>query len=274
MLLDTDILVDIALDRRPFSGPASTFLTHPPDAYRSGTGRTSYIILLFAVVFRNMPLISVSETASFLGVSRRRVRQMLTQGSLDGQRIGRVWAVESDAVEHAKANRPRPGRPWTPETAWALLAVAGGRDHGLSPIQRSRARQRLESGLQRYVPQMGVRAERRRFYAHPSVIETLADEPNVVRSGISAAAHYELDVVAVDELEGYVTSSSLPDLINRFGLDEQAERPNVLLRVVDDGFWALGPDDTVAPSPVVAVDLLEASDSRSRRAGNQLAERL
>lgn len=221
-----------------------------------------------------MPLISVSETASLLGVSRRRVRQMLTQGSLDGQRIGRVWAVESEAVEHAKEHRPRPGRPWTQDTAWALLAVAGGQDSGLSPVQRSRARQRLEVGLQRYVSQMGVRAERRRFYAHPSVIETLGREPTVVRSGISAAAHYELDMVAVNELEGYVNCSSLPRLINRFGLDEQSERPNVLLRVVDDRVWAFGPADTVAPAPVVAVDLLEAGDSRSRRAGIRLAERL
>ena len=199
---------------------------------------------------------------------------MLTQGSLDGQRIGRVWAVESEAVENAREHRPRPGRPWTPETAWALLAVAGGRDHGLSPVQRSRARQRLEAGLQRYVSQMGVRAQRRRFYAHPSVIEMLGREPTVVRSGISAAAHYQLDVVAVDELEGYVASSSLPVLIHRFGLDEQSERPNVLLRVVDERIWAFGPADTVAPLPVVAVDLLEAGDSRSRRAGIQLVERL
>ena len=141
-----------------------------------------------------MSLISVQETASLLGVSRRRVRQMLTQGSLDSQRIGRVWAVESDAVEHAMEHRPRPGRPWTPETAWALLAVASGRDYGLSPVQRSRARQRLQAGLQSYVSQMGVRAERRRFYAHPSVIEMLGREPTLVRSGTSAAAHYELDV--------------------------------------------------------------------------------
>lgn len=221
-----------------------------------------------------MPLISVSETASLLGVSRRRVRQMLTQGSLDGQRIGRVWAIESDAVEHAKEHRPRPGRPWTPETAWALLAVADGRDDGLSPVQRLRARQRLEAGLQHFISQMGARAERRRFYAHPSVLEMLAREPNVVRSGISAAGHYELDVVAVDEVEGYVASSSLPVLVKRFGLDEKSERPNVLLRVVDDGFWAFGPADTVAPLPVVAVDLLEAGDSRSQRAGIQLVERL
>ena len=221
-----------------------------------------------------MALIGVSETASMLGVSRRRVRQMLARGSLAGRRIGRVWVIESGAVEQAKEHRPRPGRPWTPETAWALLAVAGGRDDGLSPVQRSRARQRLELGLQHFVSQMGVRAERRHFYAHPSVLEMLGREPTVVRSGISAAVRYELDVVAVDELEGYTAFSSLPGLISRFGLDAQPERPNVVLRVVDDGLWAFGPGDTVAPLPVVAIDLLEAGDSRSRRAGTQLVAQL
>ena len=114
----------------------------------------------------------------------------------------------------------------------------------------------------------------RRFYAHPSVIDSLGSEPNVVRSGVSASGDYQFDVIAVDEFEGYVPASSLASLISRFALDDYSERPNILLRVVDDTVWPFGEDDSVAPLPVVTVDLLEAPDSRSRRAAMELLKQL
>ena len=101
----------------------------------------------------------------------------------------------------------------------------------------------------------------------------LRREPTVVRSGISTAGSYELDVVAIDEFEGHVASSSRPILIRRFGLDGQSGRLNVGLRVVDDRLWPFGPDEAFAPLPVVAVDLLEAGDGRSRRASAALVMR-
>ena len=47
----------------------------------------------------------------------------------------------------------------------------------------------------------------------------------------------------------------------------------MVLRVVNDGLWPFGPDEAVAPLPVVAVDLVEVGDGRSRRAG-ELVKRL
>jgi excisionase family DNA binding protein len=53
--------------------------------------------------------ISVKEAADRLGVSERRVRQLLDKKILGGQRIGEgrrgVWLVDSSTVESAK-NRP------------------------------------------------------------------------------------------------------------------------------------------------------------------------
>ena len=115
-----------------------------------------------------------------------------------------------------------------------------------------------------------MRAEPRRYYAHPSVVGMLAAAEGVVRSGVSAATHYQLDLVAVDEFEGYVRSSVVSDLVDRLALDRYAERPNVVLRVVEDEFWPFDSDEEVAPAPVVAVDLLEAGDGRSLRAAAPL----
>ncbi|MDE0369588.1 MAG: hypothetical protein OXI84_05535 [bacterium] len=114
----------------------------------------------------------------------------------------------------------------------------------------------------------------RSFYAHPSILPLLGAQSDVVPSGISAAAHYRLDIVATDQFEGYVTTAALPALVSRFALDEDPERPNVALRVVADRLWLFEPGDEVAPPAIVAVDLLEAYDDRSQRAATQLLQQL
>lgn len=96
----------------------------------------------------------------------------------------------------------------------------------------------------------------------------------MVRSGVSAAADYCADIVASDFLEAYVPEARIAALASQYGLDPDAERPDVVLRVVDDALWPFAPEIDVAPRPVVAVDLLEADDERSRRAGADLARDL
>lgn len=221
-----------------------------------------------------MNLLGVADAATELGVSRRRVRQMLARGTIRGQRVGRTWVIDSSALEPLRNNPLTAGRPWKPESAWALLAVACARDSALSPSQRSRARRRLEAGLEHLLAQLAVRATVRSFYAHPSLLPLLGAESDVVSSGISVAAYYRLDIVATDQFEGYAPVSALPALASRFALDENHARPNVVLRVVADRLWPFESSDEVAPPAIVAVDLLEAEDDRSRRAAIQLLQLL
>lgn len=221
-----------------------------------------------------MALLGVADVAAKLGVSRRRVRQLLGSGVIAGQRVGYTWVVNSDALETSRRLRPGAGRPWNPESAWALLAVASGRHAVLSPSQRSRARRRLDGGLTSHLARLGARATKRSFYGHPSTIPLLEADSDVVASGISAAAHYPLDIIAVDQFEGYVPASYLPALVRRLALQEDTDRPNVTLRTVGDRLWPFNPDEVVAPPAVVAVDLLESDNSRTRRAGIQLLQTL
>ena len=223
---------------------------------------------------RVMGLVGVSDAAIELGVSRRRVRQMLASGVIVGQRVGNTWVIERSALRFSGRQRPTVGRPWQPHSAWSLLAIASGRDVDLTPSQRSRVRHRLDAGLINWLPQLSVRATLRSFYAHESVLSLLRDEPDIVVSGVSAAGHYQLDIVVVNHFEGYVRAAVLPDLVKRFSLDETAARPNVTLRTVADHLWPFGSDEEVAPLAVVAVDLLEADDDRTRRAGARLLQLL
>ena len=220
-----------------------------------------------------MSMLGVAEVAAELGVSERRVRQMLADGVLDGERIGWAWVIDAGQLRSVRNLRPKVGRPWSAASAWALLALADGKEPELSPVERSRARKRLVEGLAHVLGRLAARADLRRFYAHPSVLDRLGQAPQIVRGGASAAAEHEVDLIAQDVFEGYLRASDLDALISRFALDGDAERPNVVLRVVDDAVWPFGEGQRAADRAVVAVDLLESDDARSRRSGVELAGR-
>jgi excisionase family DNA binding protein len=57
-----------------------------------------------------MGLLTTTEAAMRLGVSDRRVRQMIEEGTLKGEKKGRDYLVDESSVEAAK-KRPKPGRP-------------------------------------------------------------------------------------------------------------------------------------------------------------------
>lgn len=219
-------------------------------------------------------MMAVAEAANELGVSDRRIRQMLADGRIPGERTGRSWVLEEQAVQEFAKSRSGAGRPWKPSSAWDVLALANGNRVPESPIDRHRAQQRLELGIGSILGQLANRAERHWFYAHPSVLEAILEHPGFVSSGISALAPNHIDLVVADQIEGYVPESELAGLIDQFALDSESERPNVLLRVANDNCWPFAPLQCHAPTPVVAIDLLDSTDERSRRAGKDLLNRL
>ena len=212
-------------------------------------------------------MLGVAEAAAELAVSPRRVRQMLADGVLAGERVGWAWVIDSNELRQMKHRRPEVGRPWSPASAWAVLALADGEDLDLSPVERSRAKKRMAQGLDQIAGRLAARAEFRRFYVHPSALDRLAETPAVVRGGMSAAADHGADLVVGDGFEGYVRAGELDELVSRFELDGDAARPNVLLRVVDDAVWPFQSGQVSAGRSAVAIDLLESDDPRSRRAG-------
>ena len=52
-----------------------------------------------------MSLLTTREASAILGVTDRRVRQLIDAGVLNGQRIGRDWLFPRDAVEGYAASR-------------------------------------------------------------------------------------------------------------------------------------------------------------------------
>ncbi len=217
---------------------------------------------------------AVAEAADELGVSDRRIRQMLADGRIPGERAGRSWVLKEQAVREYAKSRSGAGRPWKASSAWDVLALASGSRVPGSSIDRHRAQKRLELGIGSILGQLANRAERHWFYAHPSVLEAILGLPRFVASGVSALGPNHIDLVVADQIEGYIPESELASLIDQFALDSESDRPNVLLRVVSANCWPFAPQQHHAPLPIVAIDLLDSADERSRRAGRDLLNRL
>lgn len=221
-----------------------------------------------------MRLMGVAEAAEYLGVSPRRVRQMLSDGQIDGQRVGREWVMEEHALRIAATHRRPAHRPWHPSSAWAVLAMADGVEPRCKAYERHRATCRLAVGLPNLLGCLSSRARRHRLYAHPATRDRIAAQPGVVRTAASASPAHDLDIIDFGPLEAYVSQSNLLAIRERFVMEERPDRPNMLLQEVRDDLWPFPDGAEVAPPAVVAVDLLESDDGRSRRAGAELLQRL
>jgi len=225
-----------------------------------------------SVVLCNMK--GISEVAEELGLSARMVRNLVAHGQLPGERVGRSWVINDSDLRRFQERRRPSGRPWQPSSAWALLAqVASDLEVEISPVQRSRARQRLaDVGIAGLLPQLRNRAIEHRYYAHPSALRRIADEPGVVLAGVSAAPHVGADLIDIaNELDVYVDEAQVQRLVQKYALEANSDRPNLFARVVRDRDWPFPAGMRVAPLAVVAVDLLEHGDPRASRAGRVLA---
>jgi excisionase family DNA binding protein len=217
-------------------------------------------------------MLSVAEAAVRLGVHPGRVRQLVAAGELQARKVGGRWLLSEDVVEDRRRVDGVVHRALSPRAAWGLLVAAAAMPvPWLAPVERRRAEQRAAGWpLSQWASACRHRAVRFDRFVHPSLLERLADDARVVRSGVSARS-VAVDVLALDQVEGYVSVDAWPGLVADYGVLEAA-RSNVRFRVPPAGLFVVG-DSGEAPWPVVAVDLFEAGDDRSRRAALQLVER-
>lgn len=218
--------------------------------------------------------ISVSEASSRMGVSKPRVRDLIQTGSLGAGKVAGRWLLDPLAVERWRGAEHRAGRPFSPENAWGLLFLTAGEDAPwLDRVARSKLRRRLrEKSLLQLARRLRNRARVHRLRAHPSDLPRIREEPGVVLGGASAASRYGFDVIAPRTLEAYVEPGRLHELARKYVLEPGSD-PNVILREIA-GRWPFQGSLKIVPESVAAIDLLEADDERSCRAGREALERL
>lgn len=215
-----------------------------------------------------MEVVGVPDAAEVLGVSAERVRQLIYAGDLSAHRISGRWMVDRASLNRRATRVRRAGRPFAAPRAWALLALADGREPDwVSAYARHQLREVLDRrGLADLHHQLGRRAEVRRWFVHPSMVEDLVGERGVVLSGAEASGVLRSSGPA----EVYVDAEDVAALERDFVPDVDAERPNLIVRVVR-GPWPFAAGERRAWSAVVAADLMDhPDDERAVRAAREI----
>jgi excisionase family DNA binding protein len=219
--------------------------------------------------------VPIPEAAQLLGVSADRARALAVSGQLPALKLGDRWFVERAALEQRLRRGVLEGRRFSPRNAWALLLLASGEQVGeIDPSVRSRLKRALaRDGLVDLAPRLTDRAAPQSFRSHPGEIAHLLEDPDLIRSGISAGAE-DFELVSGREADGYVQSAMLDRVVSDHALEPSGAQGNVKLRVVPDEVWSLPSGRQVAPEAAIALDLAEASDPRSARAGEKALREL
>ncbi len=216
-------------------------------------------------------MLTVDQAATRLGVSAQEVRRLVRAGTLPATRVGRTLVLTEDAVDERARMPVGPGRVLSASAAWATLwELSGERADWLDRPARSRLAARLESSdAEQVVAAVRDRAERLPLRVLRSYRDRVLDADGVVVSGITAAEAVGADVVTAEAVvEFYCTAATLGGLRREFGLSDRGE-PNLVVRVPRFGDLPLT-GRAHMPAAVVAVDLAESADVRTRRAGLDL----
>jgi excisionase family DNA binding protein len=222
--------------------------------------------------------ISVSEAAQHLQLSPQRVRALIASGDLPAERVGGRYVLDQDAVASFRERERLGGRPLSARNAWAILAQVAERSAAVDVSRRShyRLQRLLESSgdaLARVLSSAEPRSREERWRVLPSDLTKLAQDPNLVLSGLSAddpriGIRHQVER---DGLEAYAGEEFIRALERWLKPEKRSDRPNLVLRAPRGSLWIL--DERRAPWPVVAADLLNDDDPRVRRAARAALSR-
>ncbi len=233
--------------------------------------------------------LSVGEAARVLGVSPAHVRRLAGSGRLAAQRHAGVWFIDPDAVLARVQSRPRAGRPLSPVSAWALLALLErmGRprspdgppvstealvaDIGLTRVQRHRLAALLceAPDADRLTHLLRRRADQRRMRVHPGVLARVLADRRVRVGGAHAAAAAGAGLSAGGRPLAYVPAAQVDRLVADYRMVPDPAG-NIVLAVVPDVATAregaVGAGHGPMPLAVAWADLLDDPDARARGA--------
>ncbi len=226
--------------------------------------------------------ITAREAAERLAVSTQRLRQLISAGDVRAEKHGHVWAVDPTSVDdYRRRRRPTAGRSLSPRMAWAALFSDFGAAvsdelvdvFGLRRTEQSRLAdlRKRDATDWRWLAQRRATAET--FDTFDAFLDRIASRDDAVRTGVSAIADYNVDlVVHARHLDVYLPEEAVAELKNSMHL-QATSTGNLTLRSISDldaGDFIMRRD--VMPRSVVAVDLLDDSDTRTARAGCDLIE--
>lgn len=206
-----------------------------------------------------MSFLTTDEAAQRLGITPRRVVQLLNQRFLDGRQVQRDWMVSEASVRQREALTTARGRPMTPLTARTLIeALENGTR--LSARRRSLLHSRNAELLSSAI-------------AHAVSVETfITRDPQIVLERLHLTAESALQRLTTGageslagrphEIHGYPRDASMEELIDDAMLVRSDEGAVHVYQFRDGLFpW----EET--PTALIAVDSARSTSSRIRAAG-------
>lgn len=204
--------------------------------------------------------VTTDDAAERLGVSRRRVVEMLRLGELAGKRVHRTWIVDLASVQDKVLTRGTGGRPLSAESARTIIELLSFGGSGDKKKLRNKAMLRSTPSFAAALAQAVVvrRFETRRPelaapHLHPtgeSALDALTEGLGEELVGSSRAIH------------GYLRDISLDELIDEAMLVPSGSGDVAVYGFRDGVFpW----DDT--PRALIAVDASRSRYARVRDAG-------
>lgn len=211
---------------------------------------------------------SAPEVAQQLGVSLRRVHDMIRSGELDAERLGRQWMVDAASLP---PHRRRAGRPMSRRIAWAMLLSDGAVDDvaWLGADEAYRLRRRVGRLWSDPEPVDRLRSW---VASRSEVLHLSAQDPARVREDdrvvVSGASDPRAGISAAASAEGYVQQDDVPGLVaDHLLVPVPRSRANVVLRV----------SPLPLPSPVplllLVADLADDGGPRERERARELLSR-
>lgn len=198
-----------------------------------------------------MDVLSANEAAEYLGVTARRIWQMLDDGILRSVSDEPVLLDRIDVEHLAHVQSRSPGRPVASSKAWDEISAFPFREfHG-------------EAALDAWRRKIRSRADWRRMHVHRSVFREVVESRLLVASGLRAAAFHGVPVELDEEkFIGYVAKSDLDEIPPGVPVETGADW-NVELGVVPDDSWRFGRSARFADPVTTWLDL---EDHRHRAA--------
>lgn len=194
--------------------------------------------------------LTVSEAASHLKVSRRRVEALIQARQLPSERRGWQWMLPLESLSFFEHNRHRgPGKPLSQRSAWNLINEELNRNNLADGVDLDYLRRRLRS-----------RAMHRDYFVHPSLLKELMDDPEIFKGGRFAADRYGIPVDLETGLDLYVRKSDADLLVKRVSAREVLEGANLYLHVVADESWPFPQPGDSSDAWVAWLDLADRQD--------------
>lgn len=222
-------------------------------------------------------MLTTTDAAAHLGVTETRVRALIASGALKADQFAGRWVIDGESLELLAARqRPVGHRAMSPRVAWAVATgVDGFAAQWVRGSQRSRLKPYVREQVDAYtwLARLAHRAvETHEFRVHPSHAKTLIDDPRVRRSGTNSLLLVGDGLVGGSErINIWTGQSALIDLKGKYGL-RSSSRPNLRVRAAPDEVARQWESHREVYRLIVAADLWDEGDARSRATALQLIE--